>query len=445
MSTRRAQVGKPLRQERFTSSNALRKGILGNLVARRVECLPDALDRDLVWWLQEQSIRRIGAPHPTCALFEMSAPADAIPGATAFEQLAHDLCARFPDRLIGKPARIARELPAFFARFCLDPKVTPEMVVVNSFRDIVPTLREFKSEQERVHLANVADTEITRAVHEALDFGLAQRGIVLIEGTYRSGKSYSAQSWCLARPGRARYVSLTAYCDETTFFKTVATALGTAASAQRKAVEMRLRVEDTLRSRDLMLVVDEAENCLPATARPTAAPERLKWLMSLDNAGVAVALIAGRNFTRLAANLEKRMPTFGMEQWWGRVRLRKQLQDSLSETDLFAIAERLIPDADTPTRMLLVGHTLTAAGRIAALENIVRRARFIAARQGRTIAFDDVEAAIAESAPPKLPGRTWRHGTRPAPVLRDSSAHLAREPRGARPEVAAALEVTKAQ
>lgn len=436
MSTRKATPGEPLRQERFVSSTALRKGILANITARRVERLPSAADRELIWWLQEQSSRRIGAPHPTCTSFDVHAAGRVVVGASSMEQLAHDLCARFPDRVTGKAGRAARELPAFFARLCLDPKTEPQSASVGCFRDIIPAMRTFKAEREAAHLAHVAPTSVTCAVWEGLDFGLSQRGIVLLEGTYRSGKSYSAQSWCLARPGRARYVSLPAYADDTTFFRTLAVALGTAASAQRKAIEMRLRVEDALRSRDLMLVIDEAENCLPAAARPTGAPERLKWLMSLDNAGVAVALVASRNFGRIISSFEKRYPAFGFEQWWGRISLRKQLPDSLSESDLFAIAERLAPDADAPTRMLLVGHTLTAQGRVAALEKVVKRARFTAESAGRVLTFDDVEAAILESAPPSMVSRP-----RPQPSISVPTRHLiASVPRTARRPAAEPLQ-----
>ena len=394
--------GRPLRQERFASAAERSKGILGNLTALRAQCLPSARDRELIWWLQEQSLRRIGAPHFTCSSFEASAAGSMIAGATAFEQLAHSLGERFPERIVGRASRLIRELPPFFTRLCLDPSTSPESAEVKCFKSIMPALREFKMERERAHLDKVADTAVARAVFETLEFGASQNGIVIAEGEYRSGKSFAAQAWCLQRPGRARYLSLNAFNDETTFFKTVATALGTAASAQRKAVEMRLRVEDALRGRDLMLVIDEAEHLLPSSARPSSAPERLRWLMTMQNAGVKIALIAGSNFSRMLANYERRVPTFSFSQWHGRVSLHKRLPNTLSEADLFAVARCLAPEADENTRTLLTATTMLAKGRIAAMEHVVGRARFLASSEGQRLTFDFVEAALAESPPSRF-------------------------------------------
>jgi uncharacterized protein YggE len=54
--------------------------------------------------------------------------------------------------------------------------------------------------------------------------------------------------------------------------------------------------------------------------------------------------------------------------------------------------------------MLLVGHTLTAKGRIAALENALQRARFFAAGAGRPLGFLHVQQAIEEGAAPAPAG-----------------------------------------
>ena len=94
------------------------------------------------------------------------------------------------------------------------------------------------------------------------------------------------------------------------------------------------------------------------------------------------------------ANLEKRCPVWGSEQFHGRLSWRKQLPDELSTDDLFAIAEMLMPEADRETVMLLAGHALRSKGYVAAMESAVSRARFYAAQEGRNAEFEDVDRIV---------------------------------------------------
>src|SRR5437016_3833221 len=75
-NTRRAEPGKPLRQERWMSSEEFERGLLGNLVARRCQVLDEAKDREIVYFLQQLSHAEGG-----------------------LEKLSADLISRFPDRL----------------------------------------------------------------------------------------------------------------------------------------------------------------------------------------------------------------------------------------------------------------------------------------------------------------------------------------------------------
>ncbi len=400
-STRVAGADQPFRQERFASSTGERRGLLANLVSRRVQTLPNAEDRELIWWLQEASLRDMEGAHFACTSFPAWPENLRHPAQSPLERIAAKL---FTDSLVfirtkggGKNAT-PRHLADFLARYCLDPESKLEHF--QGFRDLRSALLACKTEMQSANNAAVAKTSVNVAVREALDFCLSQKGLCLMEGTYRSGKSFSAQSWCLERPGRARYLSLSAYTDETTFFRLIARSIGTASTAQRKALEIRQRVEDGLRTRDLMLVIDECEYLLPACARPTTAPSRLNYLMAdLENRGVAVALIGSRNFSRTLTNLERKLPTYGAEQFYGRLRLRPQLPDELTEEDLFAVASLALPKSDQPSRMLLVGHALTAKGRIASLEHATKRALFFAEIERRPVRFSDVERAINESSP----------------------------------------------
>ncbi len=402
-----------MRQERFSSSTGERRAILANLVSRRLQTLPSAEDRELVWWLQEISLRELAGPHFVCTSFP-AWPADfQCASASSLERIAAKLFrdSRTPVRTkrSGKSAT-QRHLADFLSRMCLDPNCEFEHFL--GFKDLRTALRACKGQIERAHMTAVAETSVNTLVREGLDFCLSQRGIVLMEGTYRSGKSFGAQGWCLERPGRARYVSLGAYTDETSFFRLIGRSVGSAIGLKRKAQEIRHRLDEALSNRDLMLVIDECDYLLPASARPQMAPSRLNYLMAdLDNRGVAVALIGSRNFSRTLTNLERKLPNYGAEQFYGRLRLRQQLPGALTESDLFAVAALVLPEANEPTRMLLVGHALTAKGRIAALEHTAKRARFFAEIKRRPLTFADVERAIEESSP-----QTLSRSKAPAPI-----------------------------
>src|ERR1700704_1421041 len=92
--TRRAAPGGNLRQERFSSSAAFNRGLLGNLVSRRCETIRTAEHRSLIYFLHEVSLRDGFSVHRTCNLFP-TWPWPSIPsapgGETAFERLTRDL------------------------------------------------------------------------------------------------------------------------------------------------------------------------------------------------------------------------------------------------------------------------------------------------------------------------------------------------------------------
>jgi len=419
-NTRRSKQGSPFRQERFASSSALRKGLLANLVAKRCEVLSSAEDRELVFFLAELSLRNGFAVHRSCNLFNQWVwDSTGKPNEAPFERVARELIEFWPER-VAKRAKSARnEIAVYLPRLCLDPRIEMERASVKSFVGLIGALREYQARFQTAALSRITKTSVSEIIFEALDFALAQRGIVLVEGAYRSGKSISAQAWCQSHLGCGRYVSLSSSTDSGTFFRDIARSVGVACSLKLKAVEMRARIEETLRAQQLLLCIDEADFIWPVSTDVRAAPERVVWLMTaLVNQGVAVALIGSRNFTRLQRNVEKRCPLFGLEQFHGRVRLRKTLPDSLSQDDLFAIARLLLPHADKPTQMLLVGYTLDAKGRVSALENIAKRASFFASKQNRAVCFEDVEAAMREAGY-EFPDERVR--SKSGPVLRRGS------------------------
>src|SRR5207248_4932154 len=108
-----------------------------------------------------------------------------------------------------------------------------------------------------------------------LDYALSQGGMVLVEGTWRVGKSFSAQAWAQKHVGECRYVQLSSARDDTTFYRDIARCLGTAHSTQIVASKMRARIEAMLRTQSLLLILDESQYIWPQSPRPQAAPQRV--------------------------------------------------------------------------------------------------------------------------------------------------------------------------
>ena len=393
-STRTAKATGPMRQERFASSAGFSKGLLGNLVARRCARVSSRAARERIYFLHELSSREPGLRHPSCTSF----PAwpwgnDAACDESAFERLARELC-----EVNGIPAKVAATIPDFLTRLCLDPKVPADSATLAGFPDILAALDDYRRKFEKATAARVAMTATTQAVWELLDYALSQRGLVLAEGSYRTGKSYSAQAWAQMHAGQCRYVQLSSNTDEGSFYREIARAVGVACGSQMKGAQMRERIEAVLCEQHLLLIVDEADWIWPQSGRVKDAPNRVCWLLtSLINNGVPVALIGSRNFARLMANVERQCRQWGSEQFHGRLRLRTPLPDKLGEADLFAIARACVPEADDASRMLIVGHALKSTVPIPAIESCAARARYFASEAGVPLAFEHVERAMIEA------------------------------------------------
>jgi hypothetical protein len=394
MSTRRAQSGTPLSQERYASARS-GETLLGNLVAKKCEMVKSSQHRRLILFLHDLSLRARCRTHPTANLFPAwPIGVGTIEDVTPFERVAFDLQALSP-ALLTSTAGVSD----FLTALCLDPKCDPATATFPGCASFVELLESYREKVCAAESRGIAITEATSIVWSTLDYALSQGGLVLVEGTWRVGKSFSAQAWALKHVGEARYVQLSSARDDCAFYRDIARCLGTACSTQRKASEIRMRIEAMLRTQRLLLILDEAQFIWPQSLRPQTPPERVNWLISaLLNSGVSVALIASHDFTRMMRNVEKKCPVFGSEQFYGRLRHRVKLPDSLNEGDLSKIARAIMPEASEAMTMLLVGHALKAKGRLAAIESAVTRARFFAAEDARSIAtFTDIEAALIEA------------------------------------------------
>ena len=223
MSTRHQKTTGPLSLERYMSSPEFAElhGINGVAMSARSAVLMCNRKRNLLWFIQSMSLADGG-----------------------LNRVARELLAMFPDRLVSADARATAlkatsrneypfcepvlSLPEFMVDLCINPRIlfdTPgEDVEVTDlethsamdanpglaqgdfkkarlpyFNDIISALFEYQKRHESGVRKAFQHTAISRKIWETLDFGLAQRSMVVLDGLEGRGKTESVKAWCSIR------------------------------------------------------------------------------------------------------------------------------------------------------------------------------------------------------------------------------------------------------
>jgi len=448
-NTRRAEPGTPLRQERWASSEEFERGLMGNLVARRCSALEDREARQLVYFLQSLSYREGGigkiaeellAAFPerigTAAMHRFGMKPGQIYSASQVRAIrgqidvGHDSRYSWPlkgDRIRGTeeflddfiededkapecyPANeftshcqnAARGLASHLEELCLNPAVKMKEGWPWYYPALFESLLEYQAAFTEKERAGTVVTEIGAQIYDTLDYALEAKCMVLIEGLARMGKTFAAKQWASERPGQARYVQVPSTNDDVGFFRAIAKAIGVSCGRSWKAVQLRQRIEDTLQTGDLILVMDEAHYLWPVSDCRHALPGRINWVMTaLVNQGVPVALVTTPQFITTQKAVEKRTH-WTSEQFIGRIGHYLPLPKSLGEDDLAKVAKALLPSGDAKSIEILVRYAQSSAKYLAGIETAVRRARHLAKKEGRErVERADIKRAIQEAVIP---------------------------------------------
>lgn len=439
-NTRIAEPGKPLRQERWSSSEEFERGLLANLVARRCQVLKRAEDRELIHFLQLLSHREGGLQKVAADLGEMfpsrigtrsmqrfgmkqgqvynarqaEAISSEIPSTTESAFPVESLLdgeRRKPEpinwmpckmeRLFDREGALSTMLPSFLEELCLNPAQRIEGCEPWYFPDLIQTLRDYQAALADAHEAQTVVTEVGRQTYDTLDYALQGKCLVLIEGQARIGKTFAAKAWCAEALGKARYVQVPSTNDEGSFFRAIAKALGVCCGRGWKVVQLRQRIEDVLQTGDLILVMDEAHYLWPVSDCRHNLPGRINWIMTaLVNHNVPVALVTTPQFIATQKAVEKRTH-WTSEQFIGRIGHYLPLPNSLSDADLVKVAKVCLPEGDARSIEMLVRYAQGSAKYLAGIESVVRRARYLASKEQRQkVGRADVKRAIKESVIP---------------------------------------------
>ncbi len=489
-NTRQAREGSPLRQERYCSSVEHERGLLCNLVTRRLEGITDTRERELIFGLQAHSHKLGGIEGLAKLLVEQFPNEVATPGmqrlgfapgrvytseevrsireefdlpskifhaydcgfplASDAEELRskqdesgddaciHDIpdSVRYPtkypaEKFVQECRQAAHGLPRYLTELCLDPASSLAKGGPWYFPNLIQTLWRYKEAVKNELRSRFVLTEIGSLVWESLDYSLETGGLVLIEGSARTGKTSAAKCWTDLHEGRARYVQVPSTNDDLGFYRAIAKALGVSSTLSLKCQQIRERVEYVLQEGRIMLILDESHNIWPQNNRREALPSRLNWLLSVAvNQGVSAALISTPQFTAAQKIVEKKTG-WQSAQFIGRVADYKRLPDRLKKSDLEAIARTLLPEGNNKMIELLVAHAQGSARYLQGIDSVVTRARYVARKAGREkVLGPDLVTAIEKGTLPsdnalaealsegkRPPPRPPRRMAQPAPAL----------------------------
>lgn len=295
-------------------------------------------------------------------------------------------------------AEAARSLENYLGELCVNPAARLDAGPWY-FPKAIATLRDCQAAHIKSKMEGAFCTALGKKVFEVLDYTAYCRGLSLIEGEARLGKSHAGRAWCEQHPGRARFIEVPTGNDELIFFRALARGLGLGNFLSYKTAQIRERVESVLLSGDIVLVLDEAQRLWPQTNLREGYPKRIAWVMTMANASVPICMISTPQFFSTQKMVEKN--GWNSAQLTGRISHYEPLPADLSQDDLMAVAKNVLPEANTQSLRALALYARTSARYLAAIDSIAKRARYIAMQADRAAATTaDVRRAMQESVIP---------------------------------------------
>jgi hypothetical protein len=439
VSTRRADPNEPLSQNRYMSSPefAELRAISGTAVAARCALLLSPAKRQLLWFIQGQSLADGG-----------------------LKKLARELLKMFPERVDTKEfsilhycddepiseAKLASEcernllgrvkhppfsdsptsIEEFLIDLCINPRLRirlkqeeletsefdmdlardefPELEThdfydanLSYFRDIIGALVEYKRRYEERVRAEFCLTAIGRQVWKQLDDALKTKSMVVIDGLEGRGKTEAVRAWCNCHLGVARFISLVGTNTKTAHFREFARAFGVGHGNSHKVSRMQASVEDVLRASQLMPVIDEAHFFFNQGPRMKTRPEMLDYIdTALCNPPLPIALITTPQFL-ICMERAAGQVGWNYRQFRRRCKRYTRLPQKNSPEDIEAVARKLLPGADKATVKQIMAYEALSKRDLSAVGDVAREAKLLAEEDGASrVTFEHVKRAIHE-------------------------------------------------
>jgi len=373
------------------------RGVEGELTAHQLALLLDEFDGYRGWLLQ----RTCPARWEFLSVLKAADLKEIDEGETEYAQEQREEINRIniPKLKAALINFARRELPRYIAEYCHNPAVS--LSDAPWFLEDLPDLL-FRTMD--LHGASaigaIAQTEVARQIFDALDYALAESSFVMIEGKTRIGKTESLRAWCEARPGIARLITVPCMNSDVDFFRAIAIALGLELPHQAALSEVRQQIDFVLRYSRLCLVFDEAAFILPQRFSKRTPASRVHWLRSavLDHNIPCAIVCSPESFGRVS-DLFAKTTGCDVQQIFGARAFKVKLPNSVSLDDMSAIARVKFSDFDARVLEYLASIAFSSKGGLPALEQLAKRARFLAGGNGCDVRLQHLDCAISEITP----------------------------------------------
>ena len=286
---------------------------------------------------------------------------------TEREQIESNLTHKLLADAIAKAA--AEDLPSYLLSLCVDSHqgFNGRWYFVGLMDGLLSAMDKQSVEARR----NLASTVVAEKVFDALDYAIAERGLVTIQGESRFGKTEAVRTWCLLRPGKARLLQVPCSNSEGDLLRAIAAALGIEHSYKTAPRALKELVEFVLLHSKMFLVCDEAQFLLPSQFSKNSSPARLNWVRTeIVDKGLPLALVATPQ--SYAHSLKKFVNATGYNfaQIIGRTLLNVVLPRELDRQDVLAVARIHFPDVDEDCLMYIGATAMQSESYLQTMEAI---------------------------------------------------------------------------
>jgi hypothetical protein len=265
------------------------------------------------------------------------------------------------------------------------------------FQDVMGAVAKFMDRAAVKVKQRLAMTEVAKLIFDRLDYALAEKVMVRIEGGSRFGKTEALSAWVDMRPGLARLVRVPCDNSMVSFFKRIGEALGIDCSYGSNPSRLKERVEYVIQHSGLFLLLDEAHFLAPMNFTENTSPHRLNWVRTevVDRHLPLAISVTPQAFKGAIARFVKKT-RYDMTQFFGREFLPCVLPEVLSEADLIAVARIHFPGLGDNALGYIANEARLSQNYLQAVEAIARRTRFLAGKRGGAVRLKDVETAASE-------------------------------------------------
>ncbi len=290
-------------------------------------------------------------------------------------------------------ARCQARLRSGLPRQLLNFLRTGEVPSSDYWQGLSATLADWERRRSQAAKEAFYLTNVGREVWATLDYCLAERKPVFIQGREGRGKTEAVKAWLAAHRGEARGMTAPGLGRKQDVFRRLATGLRRPGEATGEGLQGW--VEAVLTRSGLMLVIDEAHFLLKHRAQG-GRPGLLDWIdEALSDRGVPVALVATPQFAVDMAAAQKRTG-WNAEQFKRRfVRRWTVLPEITAREDLDALAKRLLPGVSDQQRSRALDALVELGRDVSGLGDLASEACLQARLGGRELpSASDFKSAV---------------------------------------------------